>query len=85
MDRFQEIEKLIQATMAKAIVRIEDLTGTQDHLGLTIISKEFEGKLPIDQHQMIMDILKAEIDSGRIHAVQLKTMTPEKAQRKGLM
>ena len=61
--------------------RSSDLTGTMDHLEIIVASDEFKGKILIDQHQMIMDILKEDLKE-KIHAVQLKTMTIEKYNRK---
>ena len=71
---FQEVKDLIQAEMADAQVEITDLTGTGDHLGITVKSQAFKGKRLIQQHQMIMNILKHKISTEEIHAVQIKTL-----------
>ena len=71
---FKVVEELIKGTLSDAEVEITDLTGTMDHLGITVTSKSFEGKMLIQQHQILMDILKPKLDSGEIHAVQLKTI-----------
>ncbi|MEX1100102.1 MAG: BolA family protein, partial [Bacteriovoracaceae bacterium] len=63
--------------LGDAHVEVRDLTGTQDHLNIFVASDAFKGKMLIDQHQMIMDILKEDLKE-KIHAVQLKTMTKEK-------
>ena len=84
MADFQEVSQLIESKIDDAVVKVDDLTGTRDHLGIMVISPEFEGKALIDQHQMVMDILKERFKDD-IHAVQLKTLTPEKAKRKGLL
>lgn len=80
MTPMQEAETLIKEAISDAHVEVTDLTGTADHLGILIVSDEFKGKLLIDQHQMIMDILKESLKE-RIHAVQLKTMTKAKYER----
>ena len=85
MVEFTMVENLIQAKLSDAIVKVNDLTGTQDHLGILIISDAFAGKMLIQQHQMIMDILKEKLHSNEIHAVQLKTLTHEKAKSSGLI
>lgn len=85
MVEFTSVENLIKSHLDDAIVEIHDLTGTADHLSILIISDAFKGKILIDQHQMIMDILKEKVGTNEIHAVQLKTLTKEKAQAKGLM
>lgn len=73
---FEKIKNLIVTKMPDAEVEVTDLTGTKDHLGLLVISKEFKGKRLLEQHRMIMDILKDGL-RNEIHAVQIKTKTKE--------
>lgn len=80
MDPLMEVQKLIEDNMSDATVMVGDMTGTQDHLEITVVSDEFKGKMLIDQHQMIMDILKESLKE-KVHAVKIKTMTKEKWQR----
>ena len=75
--KFEKIKSLITNKIPDADVVITDLTGTSDHLGLEVSSHEFVGKRLIEQHQMIMDILKDELKEN-IHAVQIKTIKKEK-------
>lgn len=58
------------------IAQIVDLTGTLDHYQATVVSPLFEGKMMIDQHRMVLDLVQAEVDSGEVHALSLKTYTP---------
>jgi len=71
---FEELKTFIQSHLNDAEVEITDLTGTRDHLGLTITSDAFKGKRLIQQHQMVMDILRDRLKQ-EIHAVQIKTQT----------
>ncbi len=80
MDPMTKAKTLIEQNLKNSYVEVADLTGTKDHVGLLIVSDEFKGKLLIDQHQMIMDILKDEF-SKELHAVQIKTMTKEKFEK----
>jgi stress-induced morphogen len=80
---FDAVKKLITDTITDAHVQVTDLTGSQDHLGLLIVSDEFKGKRLIQQHQMIMDILKESLKE-KIHAVQIKTLTKEQAEQQGV-
>lgn len=73
----QDVEKLIKENLQDAHVEVSDLTGTMDHLNIFVVSDAFKGKMLIDQHQMIMDILKEDL-KDKIHAVKIKTMTKEK-------
>lgn len=82
---FEIVKTLIQETLTDADVKVHDLTGTKDHLGIMIISDAFIGKKLLEQHRMVMDILKEKIGANEIHAVQLKTLTKEKAKTQGLL
>lgn len=65
--------------MSDAQVHVSDMTGTADHLEIIVVSDLFKGKMLIDQHQMVMDILRESLKE-EIHAVKIKTMTTEKFQ-----
>ncbi|MGB0452513.1 MAG: BolA/IbaG family iron-sulfur metabolism protein [Bacteriovoracaceae bacterium] len=81
---FEQLKSLITATINDAEVFITDLTGTKDHLGITIVSDEFKDISLIKQHRIVMDILKQKL-SEDLHAVQLKTLTFEAARTAGLI
>ena len=55
---------------------VNDLTGTKDHWEALIVSEAFSGKSRIQQHQMVYAAL-GELMAGPIHALALKTYTPE--------
>ncbi len=80
---FQFVKDMIVKGLPDAKVEVSDLTGTKDHLHIVIISSAFEGKMLIQQHQLIMDLLKESLKK-EIHAVQLKTLTPKKAEELGI-
>lgn len=80
---FDKIKAMIQETIKGALVEVTDLTGTRDHIGLLIVSDEFKGKLLIQQHQMIMDIFKESLKQ-EMHALQIKTMTNDQAEKQGI-
>jgi acid stress-induced BolA-like protein IbaG/YrbA len=65
-------EKLGAGTEAEII----DLTGTMDHYQAIIVSPSFEGKMMVEQHRMVMATLQAEIDSGEVHALTMRTFSP---------
>lgn len=77
----EEIKVLIENNIANSVVQVSDMTGTLDHLQILVASDLFEGKILLDQHQMVMDILKEPL-SDKLHAVKLKTMTLEKYKQK---
>ena len=71
------LETLAPGTHAE----IMDLTGTQDHYQAVIISPLFDGKMMIEQHRMVYKIVQSEVDSGELHALTLKTFTPEQYKK----
>ncbi|MDV7339464.1 BolA family transcriptional regulator [Terasakiella sp. A23] len=71
-----EIETLIKEGLPDADVRIEDLRGDGDHYAAYVVSKAFEGKNRVQQHQMVYAALKGKM-GGDLHALALQTTTPE--------
>ncbi len=71
------IPNLIREKIPDAKVEIQDVTGTDNHFSLLVVSDSFSGKPLIKQHQLVMDILKNALKQ-QIHAVQIKTLTFEK-------
>lgn len=84
MNIFDDVKNLIQSNITDAKVKVSDLTGTQDHLGILVASDQFSGKMLFQQHKMIMDILSERLKTD-IHAVQIKTMTHEQAQEQNIV
>ncbi len=75
----ERIQTLAPGTRAEVV----DLTGTQDHYQALIISPAFAGKIMIDQHKMVLDLFKSEIESNEVHALTLRTYTPEQYEKFG--
>ena len=73
----QHIETRIKESLGEdTIVEIVDLTGTQDHYKITVVSPSFQGALPIKRHRMVYGALEEEM-KGPIHALTLDAYTPE--------
>ena len=72
-----ELKKRIQTLAPGTAVQVMDLTGTMDHYQVIVVSPAFAGKLMIAQHRMVMATVQAEIDSGEVHALTMKTYTPD--------
>lgn len=71
-----EIEKLIKDSLPDAIVTIEDLRGDGDHYSCHVISKEFDGKTRVKQHQMVYESLQGRM-GNELHAMALQTSVPK--------
>ncbi|HET6612264.1 MAG TPA: BolA family transcriptional regulator [Kofleriaceae bacterium] len=71
----QTIIDKIRAALPDAEVTLRDLTGTADHWEATIISAAFTGKSLMERHRLVYAALAEEM-KGPIHALTLKTLTP---------
>jgi stress-induced morphogen len=71
-----ELQELIQLDMPDAQVVITDKTGMQDHYEVSIVSTAFAGLGLLDQRRRVYEILNPVLQTGRLHAVELKTQTP---------
>ncbi|MCM0606931.1 MAG: BolA family transcriptional regulator [Xanthomonadaceae bacterium] len=77
----EQLRTRLETLKSGTVATITDLTGTEDHYAAVIVSPIFEGKSMIEQHRIVMEFLKAEIDSGEVHALTMKTYTPEQYGR----
>ncbi|OLP19004.1 hypothetical protein BST81_07190 [Leptolyngbya sp. 'hensonii'] len=73
-----QVEAMIKASIPDAQVTIQDLTGGGDHFQVTIVSPLFEGKGLVQQHQLVYAALQQAVSSEAIHALSLKTYTPQR-------
>lgn len=73
----QVIQELIEQGIPGAEVHVKDLVGDGDHLQAVVVSKDFEGKSLLQQHQIVYGTLK-DVLKADLHALALKTYTPEK-------
>jgi len=79
----QQVEEMIKVQMPDAQVQVQDLTGGGDHYQVTVVSSQFEGKGLVQQHQLIYGALRQAMSSEAIHALALKTYTPQAWQADG--
>ena len=76
-----EIKSTLDKALPGSTIEIQDLTGGGDHFQVLIVSSSFEGKGLLDQHQMVYGALRESLGNERIHALALKTYTPEQWER----
>lgn len=72
-----EIKSLIEKTIPQATAHVLDPMNDGQHLQAFVISPAFDGMMLVKQHQMVMKPLKEAMASS-VHALGLKTFTPEK-------
>ena len=70
-----EVIDLITKKIPCSQVFVENIKGN-DHLQVTVISSEFNGLSLVKQHKLVYSALKDELASEAIHALALKTETP---------
>jgi stress-induced morphogen len=71
-----EIRTLIVKTIPDAEVQVRDFTGGGDHYEAVVVSAAFAGKTQVARHRLVYSALQ-EAMIQRIHALALKTLTPE--------
>jgi acid stress-induced BolA-like protein IbaG/YrbA len=72
-----EIKSLIEAGFDDAIVKV--VSGDNTHFEALIVAREFEGKRSIARHQLVYKCLGTLV-GNEIHALSIRTMTPEEWQ-----
>ena len=79
----EEIKTVLDKAFPGSTVEMRDLTGGGDHWQVLIVSSAFEGKGLLEQHRMVNEALKEQVDDQRIHALALKTFTPAQWEKFG--
>lgn len=70
------IARMIEAGLPGAQARVQGEDGV--HFEATVVCAAFAGKLPLARHRMVYAAL-GELMGGAIHALSLKTLTPDEA------
>jgi acid stress-induced BolA-like protein IbaG/YrbA len=76
----QDIAQRIEDSLPGARVEV---SGADAHFSATIVSEAFAGKTRVEQHQMIYALFREEMTTQAIHALALRTLTPEQWGRRG--
>lgn len=72
----EKIKLIVSEKMPGSRVQVKDLTGTQDHFELTIVSSVFQGKSLVERHRMVYALFGSAV-GAEIHALSVKAFTPE--------
>jgi len=70
----ETIRELIEKGLPGARAEVQGADGV--HFEATVVSEAFRGKLPLTRHRLVYATL-GELMGGAIHALQLKTLTPD--------
>jgi len=76
----KQIESWIAAGLPCEFVAVQ---GDGQHFEAVIVSSEFVGLNRVKRQQRINAVLKARFDSGELHALSMKTLTPEEWNSNG--
>ena len=76
----EQVQTTIKERLPNAEVKV---VGDGQHFEAIIVSPDFAGKSKVKQHQVVYAALQAELASETIHALSLKTYTPEAWQEVG--
>lgn len=70
----KQIEEIIATGLDNAQVQVQ---GDGRHFQALIVSPAFEGKTLIQRHRMVNALLEERIHSDELHAISMRTLTPE--------
>jgi acid stress-induced BolA-like protein IbaG/YrbA len=77
------IRQRILGALPGSEVDVQDTTGTGDHFEARVVSPAFTGKPMVQQHQMVYAPLQDWLKTGELHALALKTYSPEQWKKLG--
>jgi len=70
-----QVEAMIKTEIPDAQVQV--LTNDGEHYEVIVVSPVFEGKRLVQQHQLVYNAIQTEMLTGAIHAMAVKTYTPQ--------
>lgn len=68
-----ELQSLIAAGLPCEHVQVD---GDGRHWSAVIVSAAFQGKRPIQRHQLVYATLGARMHTDEVHALSMRTLTP---------
>ena len=76
------ITDTIRGVVPDADVHPTDLTGGGDHWHVVVVAPSFEGQRSFQRQRPILSAFTPHIQSGVVHALDLKCITPAELQEK---
>jgi acid stress-induced BolA-like protein IbaG/YrbA len=70
----EQVEKIIAAGLSCEHLQV---VGDGHHFEALIVSAEFAGKNRVQRQQRVNAVLREHFNSGELHALSMKTQTPE--------
>jgi len=91
--KLEELQNIISKKISEVVtvdsIEVYDYTAQHEnhatfdgnfHLSMTLVSPDFEGMSLIERHQLVYKAVDEYMD-GEIHALTMKTCTPEEHQK----
>ncbi|MBF2063364.1 MAG: BolA/IbaG family iron-sulfur metabolism protein [Calothrix sp. C42_A2020_038] len=75
MISLSQVEAMIRAELPDAQINVQSPDG--EHFEVTVVSSQFAGKGLVQQHQLVYRAVQEAMSREAIHALALKTYTPE--------
>ena len=73
-----EIKRLIVQGIPDAEVHVLNPNNDNVHFECVVVSASFENQSLVKQHKAVLQALKQEFDNNVVHALAVKTYTPDK-------
>ena len=68
-----EMKERLETAFPQSQVAVRDLTGTEDHYEVVVRSTAFAGLSRMERQQKVMAAFSAELKTGEVHALTIKT------------
>jgi BolA-like protein 1 len=79
----QTIETKLRSALDPEVLEVDNESanhnvpkGSETHFRVVIVSRAFEGKLPVARHQLVYRALAEEMKPGGVHALAITSRTP---------
>jgi acid stress-induced BolA-like protein IbaG/YrbA len=74
----EEVKRLIEAGMPGSQVTVK---GDGSHFDAVVVSEAFAGLTPVKKQQLVYATVNEQITSGQLHALSIKTYTPDEWEK----
>lgn len=72
----EQMKSRLEKAYPDGAIEVVDLTGTEDHWQVMIVSSVFKGMSRVQQQRHVMDVFAAELKTGEVHALTIQTKVP---------
>ncbi len=73
----EEVKGRIESGLQHCKCYVTEFSGGNDHYSVIVVSTDFNHQSRLKRHRMVMDLFKEEVDSGEVHALSIRALTPE--------